>query len=99
MCEGWEGEGERAEDEAAEDEAAEDEEAENEAAENEAAKDDGAAEAGGEKKNELGIDALWVYVVFYKKSHGNLCAGFLVAVSWSFGWFSRFLVWMFEKRW
>ena len=86
MCEGWEGEGggERAEDEAAEDEAA---------------KDGGAAETGEEKKNELGIDALWVYVVFYKKSHGNLCAGFLVVVSWSFGWFSRFLVWMFEKRW
>jgi hypothetical protein len=84
-----EGEGERAEDEAAEDGAAEDE----------AAEDGGAAETGEEKKNELGIDALWVYVVFYKKSHGNLCAGFLVAVSWSFGWFSRFLVWMFEKRW
>ena len=83
------GEGERAEDEAAEDGAAEDE----------AAEDGGAAETGEEKKNELGIDALWVYVVFYKKSHGNLCAGFLVAVSWSFGWFSRFLVWMFEKRW
>ena len=86
MCEGWEGEGEG-------------ERAEDEAAEDEAAKDGGAAETVEEKKNELGIDALWVYVVFYKKSHGNLCAGFLVVVSWSFGWFSRFLVWMFEKRW
>lgn len=61
LCEGWEGEGEG-------------ERAEDEAAEDEAAKDGGAAETGEEKKNELGIDALWVYVVFYKKSHGNLCA-------------------------
>lgn len=44
----------------------------------------------GEKEKELGIDVLRVNMVFYIKSHGSLCAGFLFAVSWSFGWFSRF---------
>ena len=34
----------------------------------------------GEKEKELGIDVLRVYMVFYIKSHGNLCAGFLFAV-------------------
>ena len=47
----------------------------------------------GEKEKELGIDVLRVYMVFYIKSHGNLCAGFLFAVLWSFGWFGRFSRW------
>lgn len=51
------------------------------------------------KKNELGIDALRACMVFYIKSHGNLCAGFLLAVSWSFGWFSRFSLRNSSKRW
>ena len=44
----------------------------------------------GEKEKELGIDVLRVYMIFYIKSHGSLCAGFLFAVLWSFGWFGRF---------
>lgn len=51
----------------------------------------------GEKEKELGIDVLRVYMVFYIKSHGNLCAGFLFAVLWSFGWFSRFHAGIIEK--